>query len=262
MSRNTHSPTLLWLLGKKLAKYSLIQYPPVQTNETDNGKWTAKKLKKAKQLYLVFPNKKDITDALCWSHYQCLMRIKDRTERNWYLNQSLQHCWTVRQLKRQVKTQFFERHINQTTLGIKTNYHLEFTGKKPLLNEREMENALVNSLQELLLEFGSGFSFVARQQQLKTATGLSYFIDLILYHIHQRCTILIELKITSLSHRDIGQLDTYVRLYDDKYRRLDDEPTIGLLLCPAIDSSLLQYSVLADNPRLFAAIFTTVPLNF
>lgn len=140
---------------------------------------------------------------------------------------------------------------------IRDKYVLEFVELPPQehLLERDLEQAVLDQLQYFLLELGSGFAFVGRQKRIITETGKQFFIDLVFYHVHHKCFVLIDLKTGELSHRDIGQMDMYVRLYDHKYRGPADAPTAGIILCTAKDQSLVKYSMLRDSPQVFASTY-------
>jgi YhcG PDDEXK nuclease domain len=122
----------------------------------------------------------------------------------------------------------------------------------PKLSESDLEEALISKLQDFLLELGKGFAFVARQKRIKTETK-DRFIDLVFYNILLKCYVLIDLKVDELDHSDIGQMDMYVRIYEDKVRGEDDNPTIGLILCTEKDATVVKYSILDDNRQLFAS---------
>ena len=213
----------------------------------------------------MFPDWPACAPELSWTHYTQLLRIRDAATRNYYLQQAAQHHWSTRELQRQIRARTYERWSPAGTDGpvraiahlIRDTYVLEFTElqSSPDFLERDLELALLDKLQYFLLELGSGFAFVGRQKRIFTETGKQFFIDLVFYHVHQKRYVLIDLKITELSHRDIGQMDMYVRLYDHKYRGPTDEPTIGIILCPEKDPTLVQYSQLRDSPQLYASTY-------
>ncbi|MFA6271156.1 MAG: PDDEXK nuclease domain-containing protein, partial [Candidatus Paceibacterota bacterium] len=182
--------------------------------------------------------------------------------------------WSVRQLQRQIETRTFQRLLSSQSLAdvpgavppqlsirdfIKDPYVLEFIGlpENPTATETEVESAIISQLQGFLLEMGHGFSFVARQMRVSTETS-HFYLDLVFYHYVLKCFVIIDLKTTKLTHQDIGQIDMYVRLFDDLKRGPDDNPTIGLILCTDKDETIVQYSVLKGSEQLFASKYRTV----
>ncbi len=171
---------------------------------------------------------------------------------------------TAGKLERNIHTLYFERSITtqpakkaqqQTEKAlIKDPYIFEFLGISPgeKLNEKDIETALINNLQQFLLELGKGFAFVARQQHITTDTS-DFYIDLVFYNYYLKCFVLIDLKAGKLTHQDIGQMDMYVRMYEDKKKAKGDNPTIGIILCAEKDEAVVKYSVLAENKKLFAS---------
>ncbi|MDP2932728.1 MAG: PDDEXK nuclease domain-containing protein, partial [bacterium] len=137
---------------------------------------------------------------------------------------------------------------------IKDPYVLEFLGLKeiPSLKENQLEQALVDHLQKFLLELGRGFSFVARQMCISTETQ-HFYIDLVFYNYLLKCFVIIDLKTTKLTHQDIGQMDMYVRMFEDKMKQAGDNPTIGIILCTKKDETIVKYSVLKESKKLFAS---------
>jgi hypothetical protein len=135
------------------------------------------------------------------------------------------------------------------------HYLFEFASS-PVDKEAALEAQLADQFANLLLEFGTGFSLAGRQRMLRLPSGQRFYSDLVFYNCLQRYYLLVELKITTLTHRDIGQLDTYVRLFDAHCRMPTDQPTVGLLLCPAYDPTLIPYTVMAENERLFVATWS------
>ncbi len=122
--------------------------------------------------------------------------------------------------------------------------------------ESDLEQGIINRLQQFLLELGKGFAFVERQQRIRTNDG-DYYIDLVFYNFHLKCFVLIDLKLHKLTHQDVGQMDMYVRMYEEQKRRPDDNPTIGLILCSEHNHTVAQYSVLKDSQQLFASKYLT-----
>ena len=200
------------------------------------------------------------------------MREKEDS-RIYYLTESKKQNWSVRDLKRQIETKTYQRLIstqnadNPQTAGesitklslLKDPYVLEFLdiAEDSSLQEKDLETALINDLQKFLLELGGGFSFVARQMRISTETS-HFYIDLVFYNYLLKCFVVLDLKTTKLKHQDIGQIDMYVRMFDDLKRGEGDNPTIGIILCADKDETVVQYSVLKENEQLFASKYRTV----
>ncbi len=213
-----------------------------------------------------------LRQELSWTHYRLLLKVSDEIERNFYMNEAANSNWTTRQLERQINTQLFKIitasknkneilkiantgiTVNKPKDIIKDPLVLEFTGFKPdtYLYETDLEQALIDKLQDFLLELGKGFSFVARQQRI-SHEGDHYFIDLVFYNYLLKCFVLIDLKVGKLTYQDIGQIDGYVRLYEEKIRQESDSPTIGLILCAEKNETTVKYSLLKDSERIFAS---------
>jgi predicted nuclease of restriction endonuclease-like (RecB) superfamily len=202
-----------------------------------------------------FPVLATISDRLSLSHYKLLNRIEDVTARNYYHKEAIRSAWTTCQLKRQLKSRFYERINQGDNPLIKEEYVFEFTRQYKPRNEQELELALIEKLEDLLLELGDGFAFVARQKRLLTESGKSFFVDLVFYNYTLRCFVLFELKTGSLNHRDIGQLDGYVRYFDQHLKLAEDNKTIGVLLCTQKDQTIIRYSMLDECNNLHAATY-------
>jgi len=216
---------------------------------------------------------------LTWSHYRALMRVKDEKARDFYEQESVECGWNKVQLERQIRTSYFERIIaNDGEAGLlpagrerlpgerinpvhvlKSPMVLEFLDlpNDPSLHESKLEQAIVNNLQSFLLELGKGFSFVARQKHIRFDED-DFYIDLVFYNYILKCFLLIDLKMDKLTHQDIGQMDGYVRLYEDQFKIEGDNPTIGLILCADKSEAVAKYSVLSDSQQLFAAKYLKV----
>ena len=215
---------------------------------------------------------------LTWSHYKLIMRVTSKTARDWYCDESSRLDWDTRTLQRNIGTQYYERLISsqikepvvvemeQKTAVfqdkklefIKNPYALEFLGlpENKSYIESDFEQALIDSLQKFLLELGKGFAFVERQKLVRTDND-EYYIDLVFYNYILKCFVLVDLKMNQLSYKDVGQMDLYVRMFDDLYKKEDDNPTIGLLLCSETDKTIAKYSVLNDSKQIFASKYLT-----
>lgn len=218
-------------------------------------------LSNMRKFYQAFPIVDTLSQQLSWSHYRLLSSQKNKEKREYYLQEAVQNNWNVRDLKRQINSLAFERVLEHNKSPIdniqnilKDPYIFEFLGLKPdeKISEKEIETVIIDHIQKFLLEFGKGFAFVARQQHISTDTS-DFYIDLVFYNYILKCFVIIDLKTGELSHQDIGQIDMYVRMYDDLKRNDGDNPTIGILLCSEKDETIVKYSVLNDKNNLFAS---------
>jgi len=243
------------------------------TREFGQG-FDASNLWNMRKFYFTFPILDALRRELSWTHYRLLLRVEKEQTRQFYLNEAAESNWSTRQLERQINSFYYERLLNSKNKQvikkeardrakqlklrpedqIRDPYVLEFLGlyANPHLRESELEQALINHLQKFLLELGRGFSFVARQHRISTETQ-DFFIDLVFYNYLLKCFVLIDLKTGKLTHQDIGQMDMYVRLYEDRIKKKDDNPTIGIILCAEKDETVVKYSVLKNNKKLFAS---------
>ena len=230
-------------------------------------------LRYMRAFYLNFPDTKQLHTELTWSHYRLLLGVEKKEARHFYLNEAIRSFWNTAQLRRQINSMYYERLLLSTEKKamrqlakeenqslnpqhfIKDSYVLEFLEiqRSSTLSEKDLETALIDKLQDFLLELGRGFSFVSRQQRISTATGKHYSIDLVFYNYLLKCFVLIDLKIGELTHRDIGQMDMYVRMYEDKMKTEGDNPTIGLILCNKKDETVVKYSMLSESQQIFAS---------
>ena len=198
------------------------------------------------------------------------------------MNESATSAWSSRQLDRQISTLYYERLLSskdktpvkeeaiellkplETDDYIKDPYVLDFLDLKnyPALRESDLEQALIDKLQEFLLELGRGFCFVARQKLMRYEDE-DFYLDLVFYHSILKCHVLIDLKIGKLTHGDVGQMDSYIRMYDAIYKNEDDNPTIGIILCSQKNEAIAKYSVLNDAKQVFASkyLFTLPTVN-
>jgi predicted nuclease of restriction endonuclease-like (RecB) superfamily len=239
----------------------------------------ASNLHKMKQFYLTFPILDALRPELSWTHYRLLLRVDGAKARQWYLDESAAQNWSSRVLERQIACLAYERLLSSQNAAtalpanaipdspalptardfIRDPVMLEFLGLPDTgrLLESELENALMDKLQQFLLELGKGFAFVARQQRISTETQ-DFYLDLVFYNYLLKCFVLIDLKTGHLTHQDIGQMDMYVRLYDDQRRGDGDNPTVGILLCGSKDQSVVRYSVLHESEQLFASKYRLI----
>jgi predicted nuclease of restriction endonuclease-like (RecB) superfamily len=212
-------------------------------------------------------------NRLTWTHIRQILRVPTKEAQLWYLQETAQQNWSVRTLDRNIATLYYQRLISSQKKEIVEQEMKEktaqFTGqpdefiKNPTVleflnlptskafTELELEQALIENLQQFLLELGKGFSFVARQKHIRTETA-DFFIDLVFYNFILKCFVIVELKTNKLTHQDLGQLDMYVRMFDDLERLESDNPTIGILLCTETDQTIAKYSVLNESKQIFA----------
>lgn len=218
-------------------------------------------LRNIRQFYLSFLKRDAVRHELSWTHYRIISRVENESLRLQYIEYCVEGNWDTRTLQRNINTQYITRIVNNhpqqiSTAGdiVKDPYLVEFiaaTLSTPF-NERKLEDALIVHLQSFLMELGKGFAFVARQQHIVTDTA-DFFIDLVFYNYYLKCFVLIDLKTNQLTHEAIGQMDMYVRMYNDLKKGKDDNPTIGIILCTEKDETIVKYSVIAENEKLFAS---------
>ena len=218
-------------------------------------------LRNIRQFYIAFPIRDALRHELSWTHYRIISRLETESLRNQYVIHAIESGWNTRTLQRNITSQYVGRVLDTSEQGtprvqqlIKDPYIFEFLGL-PIdnkLSESNIETALINHLQQFIMELGKGFAFVARQQHIVTDTS-DFFIDLVFYNYYLKCFVLIDLKTDELTHGAIGQMDMYVRMYDDLKKGEDDNPTIGIILCTEKDETIVKYSILAENEKLFAS---------
>ena len=239
----------------------------------DFGKgFSVRTLQQMKKFYVTFPNTNALRSQLTWTHYRLLLSVENEQARQWYMDEAIASAWSSRQLERQISTLYYERllasreqapvkaEVAELTVSLATEnfikdpYVLEFLDLKnyPALRESDLEQALIDKLQEFLLELGRGFCFVARQKLMRYEDE-DFYLDLVFYHSILKCHVLIDLKIGKLTHSDIGQMDSYIRMFDALYKNEDDNPTIGIILCSQKNEAIVKYSVLNDAQQVFAS---------
>ena len=285
-----------WLLGKRLAeevlegedraKYGagVIKNLSKQLTQEFGKGFTPNNLYYCKQFYEIFPEifhtvcGKSMIERLSWSHFRVLLQVSDSVARTWYMNECANESWTVKTLQRNVSTQYYYRLLasdnksivknemqektatfqNDTLEFIKNPMIAEFLGLTPNsdFSETELESAIITNLQKFLMELGKGYAFVARQQHIHTEKK-DYYIDLVFYNYILKCFVLIDLKIGTVTHQDVGQMDMYVRMYDELKKSSDDNPTIGIILCSDTDEDIARFSMLKGNEQLFTTKYKT-----
>lgn len=281
-----------WLLGRRIveeeqrgearAQYGKALITELSRYLGDNfGKgFSVSNLWNFRQFYLTFPDFDEFSThcvgILTWTHVRLIMRLENQTERHYYLKESSSQNWSSRVLERNIRSGYYRRIISNQkkvtsdqlhTEGsefspaqfIKDPYVLEFLGVSDDLRGKEnlFEQGLISHLQKFLLELGKGFSFVARQMRISTETS-HFYIDLVFYNYLLKCFVLIDLKTDKLTHQDIGQMDMYIRMFDNLKRAEDDNPTLGIILCADKDETLVHYSVPGESRQMFASKYRTL----
>ena len=259
--------------GKERADYGtfLIKYLSQQLQPEFGSGFGARQLELIRQFYRTFPIANTLRSQFNWTHYKLLIRISDKDKREYYIHESENNNWTSRQLERQINSHLYERLLlsndKESVLAvakkeklpvepneiIKDPMVLEFLGLKPnsAYYEKDLEQAIINHLQEFLLELGNGFTFVARQKRIHL-DGDDFFIDLVFYNRILQCFVLIDLKLGKLTHQDLGQLQMYVNYYDRKEKLTSENPTIGILLCADKNDSVVRFTLPENNKTILA----------
>ena len=260
--------------GEKRAAYGKAQLQHISTQLSARlGRgFDVTNLRNMRSFYLAFPIRETVSLELSWSHYNRLSRIANPEARQWYVQETLMQNWSVRALDRKISKLYYERLLASQNKAVVTaeaagqtglladniHYYLRDPYILDFLNlqdktyqESDLEQAIIDNLQAFLLEMGKGFAFIERQQRIRFADE-DFYIDLVFYHYKLKCFVLVDLKLGKLKHQDVGQMDTYVRLYNEKHKAADDNPTIGLVLCSEKNDAVARYSVLSDQKQLFA----------
>ncbi|MDY0137550.1 MAG: PDDEXK nuclease domain-containing protein [Thiomicrospira sp.] len=261
--------------GEARAAYGKQQLQRLSSELTDRlGKgFDVTNLRMMRRFYQVFPIRETVSLELSWSHYTKLIKIENPQARQWYLQEAILQNWSVRALERQIHKLYFERLLVSKDKApveaearahtqplaetakdyLRDPYILDFLNlQDKSYQESDLEQGIISNLQAFLLELGKGFAFVERQQRIRFEDQ-DFYIDLVFYNFKLKCFLLIDLKLGKLTHQDVGQMDTYIRLYDDLRKSEDDNPTIGLVLCSEQSEAVVKYSVLADQTQLFSA---------
>jgi predicted nuclease of restriction endonuclease-like (RecB) superfamily len=282
---NSQMVQAYWLMGKRIveeeqkgeekATYgeSLLKNLSIAlTAELGQG-FTYANLRNFRQFYLAYPNPENcyaLRSKLTWTHHRLIMRVESPLARAYYIKECEEQNWSSRVLERNINTLYYQRLLSSKnkyeaisnsgalekaslTDFIKDPYVFEFLNiPQPITGtEQEIETALINNLQQFLLELGKGFSYVGRQFRISTETT-HFYIDLVFYNYMLKCFVLFDLKTTKLSHQDTGQMDMYLRMFDELKKSAEDNPTIGVILCAEKDETIVKYSILSENKKLFA----------
>ena len=263
--------------GRERAEYGkeIIKNLSKELTEEFGKGFGERNIRNIRQFYVLFSDYekwKSLISKLTWTHIQKVLRVSNEKARIFYLTEAAENMWSVRTLDRNISTLYYNRIVASIDKKIVENEMKEKTKKlqakefikNPVVlefldlpsnmsyTESQLEKALTDDIQKFMMELGKGFAFVERQQHIRTENS-DFYIDLVFYNYILKCFVIVELKTRKLTHQDIGQLDMYVRMYDDLKKQENDNPTIGLLLCTDTDSTVIKYSVLNDNKNLFAS---------
>lgn len=263
--------------GRERAEYGkeILQNLSKELTEEFGKGYSYRTLREIRQFYLMFSDFekwRTVSAKLTWSHFQKVLRVSNEKARIFYLTEAAENVWSVRTLDRNISTLYYNRIVASIDKKIVENEMKDKTKKlqaeefikNPVVlefldlptnmsyTESQLEKALTDDIQKFMMELGKGFAFVERQQHIRTENS-DFYIDLVFYNYILKCFVIVELKTGKLTHQDIGQLDMYVRMYDDLKKQENDNPTIGLLLCTDTDRTIIKYSVLNDNKNLFAS---------
>lgn len=261
--------------GQARAAYGKRQLTQLSTRlmELFGKGFDVSNLRNMRRFFLAFPIRETLSLELSWSHYNLLARLENPAARHWYLREAAAQNWSVRALERQIGVLYYERLLASREKSVveaeasekaaplaetakdflRDPYVLDFLNLNACrFLEGDLEQAIMDNLQNFLLELGRGFAFVARQQRVSFADE-DFYLDLVFYNFKLKCFLLVDLKLGKLTHQDTGQMDTYVRLYDERIKGADDNPTIGLVLCSEKSEAVVRYSVLAEQQQLFVA---------
>ncbi|MBR5635027.1 MAG: DUF1016 family protein [Prevotella sp.] len=273
-----------WLIGQSIVEHEqhgevradygkgvLKELAERLTREFGKG-FDERELRKMRQFYQLFKIRDTLRPELTWSHYRRLISIENEQARQWYMNEAADGVWSTRQMDRQISTLYYERLLaskDKTPVVVEAKekmseikpehfirdpFVLEFLNLKdyPALRESDIEQALIDHLQQFLLELGRGFCFVARQKRMRYDDE-DFYVDLVFYHSILKCHVLIDLKLGKLAHEDVGQMDSYIRMFDALYKNEDDNPTLGIILCSQKSEAIVKYSVLNEGKQIFAS---------
>lgn len=269
------------LRGQKRSEYGAEVIKKLSKNLTEKyGKgFTKTNLYSFYSFYKCFPKIFHSTSGksktyLSWTHYRTLLQVNDKVARDWYEKEAIEQTWSVRTLQRNISSQYYYRMLHTQKKELVENEMKELTSKyqndklefikNPVVaeflgfsqdtdfTESDLEKSILSNLQKFLMELGKGYAFVARQQHIHTEKQ-DYYIDLVFYNYILKCFVLIDLKTEKITHQDVGQMDMYIRMYDELKRSEGDNPTIGIVLCSDTDDDIARYSFLHGNEQLFAS---------
>lgn len=240
--------------------------------------FSRRNLEYIRKFYLTFPIANSVSSQLSWTHYRNLLKVNSETGRAFYINEAIKGRWGTRTLERAILTKLYERtllaqkdkqDVIELTQEIKSNegeedfthehfikepYNLSFTGLKhqSKYNEKDLEQALMDKLQDFILELGRGFAFVGRQYHI-TLEEEHFYVDMVFYNYILKCFLLIDLKTNKLTHGDLGQMQFYVGYFENEIRQSNDNPTIGLILCTDKNDKMVKYTLSESSKSIFAS---------
>jgi predicted nuclease of restriction endonuclease-like (RecB) superfamily len=281
---DTERTIMYWQIGKRIfeeeqqgkdrAEYGtyLIKFLSEQLQPEYGSGYSVRQIQWYRQFYRTFPIASALRTQLSWTQYKLLLSVDSQDKRDFYIAETIKNNWTVRQLERQIDTSLFERLLlsndKESVLAIakkeklpsdakeiiKDPMYLEFLGlkKETSYYEKDIETAIINHLQDFLLELGNGFSFVARQKRIHIE-GDEFFVDLVFYNRLLQCFVLVEIKTTKLTHQDIGQLQMYVNYYDRVEKLPAENSTIGILLCARKNDGVVKFTLPQDQKNIIAS---------
>lgn len=291
-SVNTVSIMTYWNVGKRIveeeqhgesrAEYGTYLMRGLSTifQPLYGSAYSLRNLQYMRQFYLNFRDLEIVNTRvhnLSWSHYRMLLRVPDENARYWYLREASQEMWSVRTLSRNIGSQYYYRLLQSPKKDkviaemqeltsplqqgkdeiVKNPVVAEFLGLENTdYSESDLEQAIINHLQKFIMEMGRGFALVGRQKRIVTETA-DYYIDLVFYNYDLQCFFLIDLKTTTITHQDVGQMDMYVRMFDEMNKNRIHNPTIGIILCAETNKDIAKYSILNDSKQLYAAKYLT-----
>ena len=281
-----------WLIGYRIAEeelgsvgraenygLSIVQNLSKRLTKAYGKGFTKTNLYSFYSFYKMFPNifhsvSGKSAPLLSWTHYRALLQVHDNNAREWYAKEAAEQTWSVRTLQRNISSQYYHRLLQSQNKELVESEMKEITaeyqkdklefiknpviaeflglGQNTAFTETELETSIISNLQKFLMEMGKGYAFVARQQHIQTEKE-DYFIDLVFYNYILKCFVLIDLKTKKITHQDVGQMDMYIRMYDELKRSEGDNPTIGIVLCSDTDADIARYSVMHGNEQLFAS---------
>jgi predicted nuclease of restriction endonuclease-like (RecB) superfamily len=273
-----------WLMGKRIVEEEQLGEGRANYGEglikqlskdlsAELGKgFSVANLRNFRQFYQTFPDfgkHYALRSELSWTHYRLIMRVNDAKARLYYIEQCADQRWSSRNLERNINSAYYQRVLSSQTTKtaittesktdeihdfIKDPYVFEFLNlaESEKSHEKDLETALINHLKKFLLELGKGFSFVGRQFRISTETS-HFYIDLVFYNYILKCFVLFDLKTSKLKHQDIGQMDMYIRMFDDLKKQPGDHPTMGIILCTDKEETVVKYSAIDDSEQLFAS---------
>ncbi len=269
LNANKEMLILYWNIGKVINENStwgnkfLRNLSLEITNEFPSSKgFSVSNLKNMAKFYREYSDVEigqTLSVQIPWSHNLEILKVKSQEQRLWYINKTIENGWSVNVLAHQIKTNLYERQIGQKKVSnfptklpspqselaletMKDPYVFDFIELKEDAKEKDLENALINNITKVLLELGKGFAFVGHQYHLEVA-GEDYYIDLLFYNIKLKCYVVIELKIGEFKPEYAGQLSFYLTAIDEQIKEINDNPTIGLLLCRHKNNVIAEYTL-------------------